>query len=881
MPPRVAPRSQNPRKKPKLGIEDVTADWIPAYDKMDPAGTVTGHWPQIDTCLENMVRFWCGKPQDDRAGLHVYTSGSNQREVEKAYSVPRVEPDETGARPMRDILRHELDRMLAYAADMCEYVPDFRQYLIDKKFLDPGAKVTIDTLTLDQFEMGISKFANRSDADCLSLYAAVLGRPGCVPVASVVESDPRLTKTTFPRCERDHHVIKNLALVRNSISCLRGIMHHLRPWMLNQLYVTQHPHIPDNVYVSYMDRDFLDYVITTQQKKGTGEEDVGAPEDNLETAERISLYISRCARHDRLRRKNGVVYKEKYIRYGNPPREYGTRAWIPYRVGHTDATDEEASTIETYVDYVCNKQQRFGHWLDLNKPGTRKAIMEKLMNDQHDLEFMVLFPNRRYISCQNGILDIESSELENGVSRPSVRFHSYSDSYKELPPSTVSAKYIDREVDKKWLTGAWQNIETPAMESILEYQHTGEKDPENPYREGGPSSPESVKQLDMDFAQMAKQTVTLIDKLGNKLVGADRESAANTIHIEATRWVQKAQEHLDRIKKEGDASRKTPGKAATKKRHTSLPKAAQEWVYVFLGRLMHKLRKYDKWEIIPFVKGVAGTGKSSMGSIARKFFEAKDVGILSSNSETKFGLQNLYDKFMFICMELKHNISLDQAEFQSMVSGEDMSIARKNLTAVNKQWDAPGLLLGNDLPKWMDAAGSIARRMLIIHFRHKVSEKDADPDLDNKLEQELAALIIKCNRAYFEKVLESREKNIWDVLPPYFKEERDEFLKETQPLYALLLDESKFFIRRMSKNITEEQRNMEGWEVPYYVFQEKYHEMWKQMKPREPVALLTDDQLEGALPRYHCKKQRHTIMEGGRPIEDDFILGIRLREDLR
>ena len=62
----------------------------------------------------------------------------------------------------------------------------------------------------------------------------------------------------------------------------------------------------------------------------------------------------------------------------------------------------------------------------------------------------------------------------------------------------------------------------------------------------------------------------------------------------------------------------------------------------------------------------------------KKFYESEDVRTLSNNVERKFGLSSIYDGFMFIAPEVKGDLCLEQAEFQSLVSGEDISIACKH-----------------------------------------------------------------------------------------------------------------------------------------------------------------------------------------------------------
>ncbi len=111
------------------------------------------------------------------------------------------------------------------------------------------------------------------------------------------------------------------------------------------------------------------------------------------------------------------------------------------------------------------------------------------------------------------------------------------------------------------------------------------------------------------------------------------------------------------------------------------------------GRLCFDVGELDKWQIIPFFKGIAKSGKSTLiTKVFKKFYESQDVGTLSNNIEKKFGLSAIANNFMFIAPEVKGDLSLEQAEFQSIVSGEDVSIAVKNKHAIPMVWKVPGVL---------------------------------------------------------------------------------------------------------------------------------------------------------------------------------------------
>lgn len=214
------------------------------------------------------------------------------------------------------------------------------------------------------------------------------------------------------------------------------------------------------------------------------------------------------------------------------------------------------------------------------------------------------------------------------------------------------------------------------------------------------------------------------------------------------------------------------------------------WVYVFMGRLCFDVNEMDGWQVIPFLKGIAQSGKSTLiTKVARRFYECEDVATLSNNIEKKFGLSSIYKGFMFISPEIKGDLQLEQAEFQSLVSGEDVSIARKCETALSMQWTTPGILGGNEVPNWKDNSGSILRRLATINFGRQIAPDVADPHLEHKLEAEMPAILCKCLRAYLDYASKYADKDIWNVLPKYFKTIRSQVATVTNSLQHFLCSE--------------------------------------------------------------------------------------------
>jgi len=217
-----------------------------------------------------------------------------------------------------------------------------------------------------------------------------------------------------------------------------------------------------------------------------------------------------------------------------------------------------------------------------------------------------------------------------------------------------------------------------------------------------------------------------------------------------------------------------------------------KWAYILIGRLFYEIHTYDDWQVAPFFKGAAGTGQSSIVTkIVQLFYEASDIGTLSNNCEKQFGLSGIFNSLIYIAPEIKENFGLDQASFQSMISGEATVVAVKGKDPVNiNNWKIPGIMAGNVTPNWGDNYGSMSRRIILFAFLRKVKDLDKDPMLDRKLKKEIGAIIKKCNAAYLDAINRFGKQDIWVQLPQYFKDTQQSLKEETNPLQNFLMSSS-------------------------------------------------------------------------------------------
>jgi len=204
------------------------------------------------------------------------------------------------------------------------------------------------------------------------------------------------------------------------------------------------------------------------------------------------------------------------------------------------------------------------------------------------------------------------------------------------------------------------------------------------------------------------------------------------------------------------------------------------WIYVFVGRLFFELGELDNWQVALFLEGIAGSGKSTITKIVKKFYESCDVGVLSNNIEKTFGLSSLKDKLLFLAPEIKGDLRLEQSEFQLLIEGGDMQLPVKHKESHYCEWKIPGLFAGNEPPNYTDNSGSISRRLVVAKFKKKVSNKD--PDLDIKLNKELPAIMKKAACAYLSAINKYRGQDFWSSLPEYFRDTQKDMAQNTHSL---------------------------------------------------------------------------------------------------
>ena len=300
------------------------------------------------------------------------------------------------------------------------------------------------------------------------------------------------------------------------------------------------------------------------------------------------------------------------------------------------------------------------------------------------------------------------------------------------------------------------------------------------------------------------------------------------------------------------------------------------WFFVFLGRLMFNVGEKDNWQVLLYLKGVAGSGKSTMSNLMKYLYTADRVGVLSSNAEEKFGLAPLYDKKLVICPEAKKNFSISQGDLQSMVSGEDVSVAIKHKTAKTVEWKASLMFCGNEIPNWQDASGSMTRRLLMFMFNKKI--KNADTELTKKLHADVGQFIFRAVLSYRQAVIKYGSCGIWDkkedgspILSAQIHSFAKDVAKSVQPLTKYLQESGQVLL---GINNSELEYDDEMCMMPESIFITNFRQWCKDMGLDTPT--WNEDSYGTIFESYNIERRQEEHMWENEMIKGWFLFGVRM-----
>ena len=241
---------------------------------------------------------------------------------------------------------------------------------------------------------------------------------------------------------------------------------------------------------------------------------------------------------------------------------------------------------------------------------------------------------------------------------------------------------------------------------------------------------------------------------------------------------------------------------------------------ILIGRLLYQLGQYDDFQVFPFIRGIANTGKSVIVDyVCEHLLPSQEVGKVCANIQDKFGLEALYQKRIVAMTETFKNMNraLPKSIFQDLISGGSVSVNCKGAGSVEHKWTAPLLAAGNKNMDYEDDSGSIARRTAMFSFNNTIPVGDVQTDLKYKMEKERLTILFKCILAYRNFASANIGKNWWDICSQEEKDNRESISIE-QNYLADFLSNGNDYYEVVYKN---------GSSTPFETFQSAYRRHMK------------------------------------------------------
>jgi hypothetical protein len=216
-------------------------------------------------------------------------------------------------------------------------------------------------------------------------------------------------------------------------------------------------------------------------------------------------------------------------------------------------------------------------------------------------------------------------------------------------------------------------------------------------------------------------------------------------------------------------------------------------VYYFfiasVGRLFFPVGFLDNWQFMLMLYGNAGSGKGTVLDIFKSMFAGHQVVCMTNNMEHQFGLDGKQDKELLMIYDSPQDMQnvIDQHIWQSMVTGEDVQVPRKNAQPIYIKWDVPQIWASNEIPNYKDNSGSVSRRLMMFDYRKDIEPADKDTELKSKIiSTELPGILKKCIEAYLEYSKKYKGIDVWSFCPQRMKDNQDLIRGDTDYLFNFL-----------------------------------------------------------------------------------------------
>ncbi|MCS3433332.1 primase-helicase zinc-binding domain-containing protein [Klebsiella sp. BIGb0407] len=190
---------------------------------------------------------------------------------------------------------------------------------------------------------------------------------------------------------------------------------------------------------------------------------------------------------------------------------------------------------------------------------------------------------------------------------------------------------------------------------------------------------------------------------------------------------------------------------------------AQKRDIILAALFMVLANRYD-WQLFLEVTGPGGSGKSILAEIAT-MLAGKD----NTTSATIETLESSRERaavigYSLIILPDQEKWSGDGAGIKAITGGDAVSVDPKYRDAYSTHIPAVILAVNNNPMRFTDRSGGVSRRRVIMHFPEQIAPEERDPQLKDKIVQELAVIVrqlmqIFCDPMTARTLLQSQQNS--------------------------------------------------------------------------------------------------------------------------
>jgi putative DNA primase/helicase len=173
---------------------------------------------------------------------------------------------------------------------------------------------------------------------------------------------------------------------------------------------------------------------------------------------------------------------------------------------------------------------------------------------------------------------------------------------------------------------------------------------------------------------------------------------------------------------------------------------------VILAALFMVLANRYDWQLFLEVTGPGGSGKSIMAEIAtmlagKDYTTSATIETLESSRERAAVIG-----YSLIILPDQEKWSGDGAGIKAITGGDAVSVDPKYRDAYSTHIPAVILAVNNNPMRFTDRSGGVSRRRVILHFPEQIAPEERDPQLRDKISQELAVIVRKLMQQFSQPV---------------------------------------------------------------------------------------------------------------------------------